>query len=188
MFHSYKTETFHNITKFVIAINSKWQRINLSLDTSWRLTSLIKFASFDFIIIPPNDNAVLTLFTSFKDALLFALWTKLWPASFINLDTQASVHPLFPTYFYLIRVLLFTNKDYLSLIWLLLLEGLEPSSVVQSQIRALHVLLVAASSFIAKYCQAAQAYQSAFLKSLMLICFPQSTHFIYYGLRGKPII
>ncbi len=36
--------------------------------------------------------------------------------------------------------MLFTNKDYLSLIWLLPLEGPQPSFVLRSQLRALHVL------------------------------------------------
>ncbi len=38
--------------------------------------------------------------------------------------------------------MLFTNKDYLRLIWFLLQEGFQPSSVLRSQLQELHVLLL----------------------------------------------
>jgi hypothetical protein len=49
--------------------------------------------------------------------------------------------------------MLFTNKDYLSLIWFLILlrDGFQPSSVLRSQLWALHVLCGNTDSLLSKY-------------------------------------
>ncbi len=52
--------------------------------------------------------------------------------------------------------MLFTNKDYLSLIWLLLREGLQPSFVLRSQPRALHLLHSLHENFL--HCCFARSY------------------------------
>ncbi len=118
----------------------KWRRINHSSDPSYRLTSstiwhLLPLSLIHEIISNPIS------FHSFKVpfSLRPLIWTKLWPAPFLSIFWPKVWSFYISTLFYLILLSIINNTVwktwYLSLNCVFIRKGLEPSFVLQIQLR-----------------------------------------------------
>jgi hypothetical protein len=116
----------------------KWRRINHSSDPSCRLTSST-IRHLLLLSLTHLNKKQSCPFSFLQGALLFAPF-DLNQTVACNLMTQALVHLLFPPYItwsvYQLKITLCRNTCYLRLNCAFVWEGLEPSFVLQIQLRA----------------------------------------------------